>query len=161
MQSTPSGATSPESTIAAVEASSNVVFCGWSRKRVAPYLWASKYFVLYNTAELLWYDAMADGKRLRQRGALALGMSAVIQRNGSGDDYSFRVGNKNGGFVRIDPGNIEAFNMWQDGLQLAITQGGAVKRPTQRSQPGVVAAAVSHVRSFGDASDRSDQVEAI
>ena len=119
-----------ELTVAGFESSKDTIFCGWSRKRVAPYIWAPKYFVITHSAELMWFDAFQNGQQLKHRGLLELSRGALIQRMGTGSDFSFKVGIRDAGCVRISPGSQRAYDLWQEGLQRALTR---VKPPGDSS----------------------------
>ena len=115
-------------TIAALIADDEVVFCGWSLRRGGSLfgLGASQcYFALRRDATLSWFDGVEPVElgELRYVRCLDLSSRTTIKRERpeSDTDYTFRIATASAAPLRLDPGSKEAFDKWQQGLSVAVT----------------------------------------
>jgi hypothetical protein len=113
----------PLTTVAALEKSDSILFCGWSVKRSGPanLLRFQRYFCLTKAQEMLWYESIKGSNELKLSGRLGLACLSAIKRERptSSIDFTFRVVTE-AGTVTISPGSRQAFQQWQEGLMSSV-----------------------------------------
>ena len=81
---------STQTAAAALQASDDVVFCGWTLKR-GVFFWAPYYFAVTRHSELLWYEGGEAELKLAGKADLLLIKSITRDKPDSETNFSFRV----------------------------------------------------------------------
>ena len=111
---------STQTAASALQASDDVVFCGWTLKR-GVFFWAPYYFAVTRHSELLWYEGGEAELKLAGKADLLLIKSITRDKPDSETNFSFRVVTPST-TVRLDPGTVANYDKWQEGLMNAVAQ---------------------------------------